>query len=251
MKIEDRNEAGVCVVTLSGEMDHENLPEVKEFVDSRIDQGATKLCVNLGGLKFINSSAIGYFVALHKRLNNEGGTLVLSQPSDFLHTAISTLGLDQLFSIFANDGDALKHLAGESAETVHSDAPVDPTMLGSTEMQFGLAGGDGPQATARILHLWKDGISFKYPDAGVSGDVDPEQLGFGTKLAVTFQQPFIDKDHLFRIEGEIAYSLDQEDGSVKHHLRYTQIADDDLKKIEDFVATKDQVLAYLPRKEQS
>ena len=249
MKIEDRNEAGVTIVTLTGELDTDTLEETRAFIDGRIDAGAAKLCINLGGLKFINSSSIGYFVALHKRLNNEGGTLVLSQPSDFLHTAISTLGLDQLFAIFANDEDALKHFAGEGTETVTSDAPVDPTMLGSTEMQFALAGGDGPQATARILHLWKDGISFKYPDAGVAGDVDPEQLGFGTKLSVTFQQPFIDRNHLFRIEGEIAYSLDQEDGSVKHHLRYTQIADDDLKKIEDFVATKDQVLAYLPREE--
>ena len=249
MKIEDRDEDGVVVVTVEGELDAENLDEARAFIDGRIDQGATKLCINLAGLKFINSSAIGYFVALHKRLNNEGGMLVLSQPSDFLDTTISTLGLDQLFAIFANDEDGLKHLAGEGAETVTSDAAVDPTILGSTEMQFTLVGGDGPQATARILHLWKDGISFRYPDGGASGDIDPEQLGFGTKLAVTFQQPFIDKTHVFRIEGEIAYSLDQEDGSIKHHLRYTQIADDDLKKIEDFVATKDQVLAYLPRKE--
>ena len=66
---------------------------------------------------------------------------------------------------------------------------------------------------------------------------------------MTFRQPFIDKQHVFDIEGEIAYALDQDDGSVKYHLQYTKISDGDRKRIEDFVQTKDLVLPYLPRQE--
>ena len=128
-----------------------------------------------------------------------------------------------------------------------SDAPVDPSLLGSTAMRFRFAETDGPEAEARILHIWKDGISFKYPDDPDREKIDPDELTLGRKLAVAFQQPFIDKDHMFQLEGEILYGVDQDDGSVKFHLVYTQLPETDRKLIEDFVQTKDLVLPFLPR----
>lgn len=244
-----KTEGGVTILALEGELDASNLGEVKDGIDAKVDAGASQLCINLAKLRFINSSAIGFFVALQKRLRQEEGEMVISQPSRFLQTTINTLGLDQVFQVYGSDEDAVKHFGGEEAQTIHTDAPIDPSLLGSAEMKFRFAGADGPDAEARILHIWKDGISFKYPDDPDREKIDPDQLVFGSKLAVTFQQPFIDKDHVFRLEGEIAYALDQDDGSVKYHLQYTKLDEADRKRIEDFVKTKDLVLPYLPPQE--
>lgn len=249
MKLDWKSQGNVGILVIQGELDASNLSELKDAFEGRIGKGTSRYCVNLEGLRFVNSSAIGYLVALHRRLRQEGGDVVFSRPSKFLQTTIKTLGLDQVFAVFGSDEDAVKHLGGEEMETFASDAPVDPSLLGSTEMKFRLADADGPEAEARILHVWKDGISFRYPDDPDRERIDPDELTFGRRLAVKFRQPFIDKDHVFDLEGEIAYALDQDDGSVKYHLQYTKISDGDRKRIEDFVHTKDLVLPYLPREE--
>ena len=249
MKLDWKSQGSATILVLQGELDASNLPQLKEAFEDRIGKGANRYCVNLEGLRFVNSSGIGYLVALQKRLRQEGGDMVLSKPSKFLQTTIRTLGLDQVFPVFGSDEDAVRHFGGEEAATIASDAPVDPSLLGSTAMKFRLADTSGPEGEARILHIWRDGISFRYPDDPDREKIDPDELTFGRRLAVTFRQPFIDKQHVFDIEGEIAYALDQDDGSVKYHLQYTKISDGDRKRIEDFVQTKDLVLPYLPRQE--
>jgi hypothetical protein len=127
---------------------------------------------------------------------------------------------------------------------------VDPTLLGSTEMQFRFADKENPVALGKILHIWKDGISFKYPADPDRVRINPDDLTFGCSLAIRFQQPFIDKDHVFNIQGEILYAMDQDDGSVKYHLQYTGISDVDLKLIEDFVKAKDLILPFIPKQDE-
>jgi anti-sigma B factor antagonist len=249
MKLEWKNQGKATILVIQGELDASNLPQLKDAFEDRIAKGGICYCVNLEGLRFVNSSAIGYLVALQRRLRQEGGDMVLSKPSKFLQTTIRTLGLDQVFAVFGSDEDAMRHCGGEETATIASDAPVDPSLLGSTEMKFRLADAGGPEAEAKILHIWKDGISFRYPDDPDRERIDPDELTFGRRLAVKFRQPFIDKNHVFDLEGEIAYALDQDDGSVKYHLQYTRISEADRKRIEDFVQTKDLVLPYLPRQE--
>jgi anti-anti-sigma factor len=239
-------EGGVTVAKLEGQFDTANLGGAKEEIEARINEGALQLCLNLGGLEFINSSGIGYFVVVHKRLKAEGGELVLSEPSKFLQSTIRTLGLDRIFEIYESDAEALKHFAGQEAQTQEIDAPVDSRITGSQEMKFSIAGDADREAEARLLHIWKDGISFKYPDDPDRMRIDPDLLMFGCKVGVKFQQPFIDKDHVFEFEGEVAFALDQDDGSVKYHVRYTRISDSDRAMIEDYVQTKDLVLPHLP-----
>ena len=246
MQINWRNEGGVTVATLEGQLDAANLDGAKAEIEGRVDEGALKLCINLGALDFINSSGIGYLVAVYKRLKQEGGKLVLSEPSRVLKSTIRTLGLDRIFEVYESDEEALKHFAGQEAKTQEMDAPLDPDLFGSREMKFSIAGDDDREADARLLHIWKDGISFKYPDDPDRVKIDPDLLSFGSKLTIKFQYPFIDKDHTFQLEGEIAYAMDQDDGSVKYHVRYTSMNDTDRAMIEDYVQTKDLILPHLP-----
>ncbi|MHC4340355.1 MAG: STAS domain-containing protein [Planctomycetota bacterium] len=252
MLIDTRTEGNATLLSLSGELDAHNLDEFRSKIEAVIQSGCSRLCFNLANLRFINSSAIGCFVEVYRDLKREGGELVLSQPSKFLQTTIKTLGLDRLFTIYADDEDAIKHLTGEGdpgAAAGVDEVPVDPTLLGSTEMEFRFPESESAVALGRILHIWKDGISFRYPDDPDKMRIDPDELTFGRKLRFRFQQPFIDKEHVFDLEGEIAYALDQDDGSIKFHVRYTGISDADLALIEDFVKAKDLVLPYLPKQD--
>jgi anti-sigma B factor antagonist len=246
MNIDRKNEGNVTILTLHGELDTNNLDEGKGEIDAVLAAGASRVCVNFDDVRFINSSWIGYFVALQRRVEQDGGQVVLSQPSSFLQTTIKTLGLDRVFMVFSSDEEAVKHFGGEEADTLEVDAAIDPSITGSTEMKFRFADTEGPEADARILHIWKDGISFRYPDDPDRVKIDPDDLEYGKQIAVRFSQPFIDKDHVFELEGKIAYAFDQDDGSIKFNMQYTKVNEADLKMIEDFVQTKDLVLPYMP-----
>ena len=113
MKIERREEDSVTILTFTGEFDAFNLPKISEGIDQLIQKGRTELVFNLKGLKFINSSALGYLIKTHKNLKEYDGELVLSEPSKFFQTTVATLGIDQIFKIYTDDVEAIKHFHGE------------------------------------------------------------------------------------------------------------------------------------------
>ena len=103
------DEGGVSVVAVEGDLDAFTLPKVSAQIDALIQEGAARLVVNLQGLKFIDSSALGYLIGTGKRLREMEGELVVSQPSTIFRTTMNTLGLAGVFRIFDDDRSAQAH----------------------------------------------------------------------------------------------------------------------------------------------
>ncbi|MHC4849280.1 MAG: STAS domain-containing protein [Planctomycetota bacterium] len=238
MRIERREESGgVTVLTFSGEFDAFNLPKISEGIDQLIQKGRTLLVFNLKGLKFINSSALGYLIKTHKSLREYDGELVLSEPSKFFETTIATLGIDQIFKIYTNDEEAVKHFHGEGGEekTEYEGVPVDESMVGSTKLFFKLIDAPENMAVAKILSIYEDGPTFKYPS---DPDIDPDELLIGRKLWAKFRQPFLEKERYFECEAEIVMAVDIDNdphGAAKYRLRYTRMDPADRAALEEFL----------------
>ena len=99
----------VMILALKGEFDVWNLPEARETVDELIGSGARDLVLNLHGLTFITSSALGFMIKTYRELKALDGELVIAVPSNYFHTVITTLGVDQLLKIFPTNEDAVKY----------------------------------------------------------------------------------------------------------------------------------------------
>lgn len=245
MKIERKEFGDVTVLYFTGELDAFNLAKISEKLDALIQTGRTRLVFNLKGLKFINSSSLGYLIKTHKRLKELDGELVLSELSKFLQSTVATLGLDQIFKIYATDDDALAHFrdAGASAAPARIEGvPVDEKLLGSTSMFFRLL--DDPKAgmaVGKILSLYEDGPTFKYPMDPDKAKIDPEELRIGRRLWIKFRQPFLMQEKFFEMEAEIAMAVDLDDasGASKYRLRYTKIDPADKKVLDQFVKDQD------------
>jgi len=242
----DRKVAGsVNILAFSGEFDAFNLPKISEKLDALIQTGVTRLVFNLKNLKFINSSALGYLIKTQKRLRELDGELALAEPSKFFQSTVATLGLDQVFKIFGTDEEAVRQFAGSGeAKTAKLEGvPVDEKLLGSTSMFFRLL--DDPKAgmaVGKILSIYEDGPTFKYPVDADKVKIDPFELAIGRKLWIKFRQPFLEKERFFEMEAEIAMAVDLDDqsGASKYRLRYTKIAPEDRKVLEQFVRDQDQ-----------
>jgi anti-anti-sigma factor len=248
MKIERKQVGDIYIISFTGEFDAFNLPTVSEKIDAFIDKGRTRLAFNLRGLRFINSSALGYFVKTAKKLKEIDGELVLTDPSKFVQTTVKTLGIDQIFRIFPDDSEAVKYFQGARAKESGSfeGVPVDEKLLGSTTMFFRLVDAPETMAVGKILSIYEDGPTFKYPADPDKVKIDPDDLLIGRKLWIKFRQPFLDQERFFEMEAEITMAVDLDDGegASKYRLRYTKIDESDRKFLEQFVRDQDQFRKY-------
>ena len=108
MDMEHSKEGNVTLLKFHGELDATSVPAISEF-DSLVEQGATQFVFNIQRLTFIDSSGIAFFIETLARLRESQGELVLSEPSKFFQTVISTLSLERIFKIFPTDEVAFKY----------------------------------------------------------------------------------------------------------------------------------------------
>ena len=109
MDLEHSKKGNVTLLKFSGVLDAANLPTIMKEFDALVERGATRIVLNIHGLAFLNSAAIGFLVATRKRLRELHGEFVLSAPSKFFQTKTTALGIDRIFKIFPTDEEAFKY----------------------------------------------------------------------------------------------------------------------------------------------
>lgn len=91
---------GLGLVELTGEVDLYTAPRFKEDVVALIDEGVTELIVDLSGVTFIDSTALGVLISGVKRLHDSDGRLLVVAGSKPVVRILSITGLDRVLSVF-------------------------------------------------------------------------------------------------------------------------------------------------------
>ena len=233
----------IVILKFVGEFDTFNLPGFSERIDKMIDQGDIYLILDLHLLKFINSAALGYLIKTTKNVKGKGGEMVLARPSKFIKKTLVTLGLDDVFTIFANVEDAVGHFKQEDVgELKIESGEFDESLTGNVPILFrptGTAEAEAlPNQVGRIVSLYEDGLLFRYePDSNndpVAPFLKPDQ-----SLKLKFRQPFAVKEYYFEMAGKITMvtntpTEDEEDINAIR-VQYSEIKDEDRKHLEQFV----------------
>src|ERR1700712_12013 len=98
--IEDRPvDPETHVVAVSGEIDLFTAPEFKQRVSAPIDEGRTRVIVDLTDTTFIDSSSLGVLIGAHRRLRRLDGSLVIVVSNDAIVKTFRITGLDGVFTI--------------------------------------------------------------------------------------------------------------------------------------------------------
>jgi anti-sigma B factor antagonist len=106
--IEDRVvEDGTHIVAVAGEIDLFTAPEFKQRVSAPIDEGRTRVVVDLTETTFIDSSSLGVLIGAHRRLRRLDGTLVIVCSNDAIVKTFRITGLDGVFTIVGSLDEAL------------------------------------------------------------------------------------------------------------------------------------------------
>jgi anti-sigma B factor antagonist len=89
---------GSTVVSLAGELDLYNAHEVRETLLECCAETPTRLIVDLSGVKFIDSTALGVLIEARTRMQNRRGFL-LAAPGLETKRALEISGLDRHFAV--------------------------------------------------------------------------------------------------------------------------------------------------------
>jgi anti-sigma B factor antagonist len=87
------------VVAVRGEIDLFTAPELKKTLADAIENGATRVVVDLSETTFLDSTALGVLIGAVKRLRQRDGQLVIVNTDPNIQKTFEITGLDQIFTI--------------------------------------------------------------------------------------------------------------------------------------------------------
>jgi len=101
------------LIELGGEVDLYTAPEFKERMVQVIEDGKTRVVVDLSEATFIDSTTLGVLVGGVKRLRPNGGSLALVCTDQNIQKIFEITGLDRVFPIHETREAALASVASE------------------------------------------------------------------------------------------------------------------------------------------
>ena len=107
--ITSRDEGDIKVVVIEGKLNTGASPDVETFINTLIDEGATKILLNLDDLDFISSTGLRVILATGKKLSEMGGKLVLCNPNHTVSDVFRMSGFNQMFTVTSSEEEALNN----------------------------------------------------------------------------------------------------------------------------------------------
>jgi anti-sigma B factor antagonist len=102
-----RDDGGVTVVRVEGQLIVGNRQELKDLIGSALEAGDRKFLIDFAGAGYIDSSGLGALVGLSRRVREAGGELRLSGLNEDLRSLFELTKLDTLFAIADTPEQAL------------------------------------------------------------------------------------------------------------------------------------------------
>lgn len=92
-KLTDRLDADACILRVDGDFDSESVPGVRDALDAALSEGYTSIVVDLSGVDYMDSSALGFIVWADRRLQPILGRLALAGANRDVARILEVAGL--------------------------------------------------------------------------------------------------------------------------------------------------------------
>ena len=115
-----RTEGNVSIVQLSGEftlgknvlarpldLHGHRLEDLGQTLSGLLDQGRSRIVLDLEKVRFMDSAGLGELVAWKKRAVERGGDVRLLRPRDRVREVLELTALTRVFEIFETDAEAV------------------------------------------------------------------------------------------------------------------------------------------------
>lgn len=111
LKVDTRSpREGVAVIALSGEADVYTSPRIKQEMVDLLNNGTSKLVVDLSGVEYLDSTGLGVLIGGLKRARERDGDLKVICDNMRILRIFEITGLTKIFDIHRSEADALATL---------------------------------------------------------------------------------------------------------------------------------------------
>jgi anti-anti-sigma factor len=108
LRINQRDEGPVTILDLSGKLAGEAGETLADRIDDLIGAGRSKLILNLGGVSFVDSAALGALLSKRAVAMKAGGRLKLLNLTGRVWDLMVTTKLEMVFDTFSAEDEAVR-----------------------------------------------------------------------------------------------------------------------------------------------
>ena len=99
------------LLVLNGDLIGENSgAEILEIVSDAMNDNIRGIAVDLGNVRYMNSSGLGVMITLLTKVKNKGGEVVLVNPSEQIKKILQITKLSDVFKSFNTEAEAIQVL---------------------------------------------------------------------------------------------------------------------------------------------
>jgi anti-sigma B factor antagonist len=91
------------VIVVSGELDLQTAPALRERVDSLVAEGSRSIVLDLAGVSFLDSSGLGALLGIRREITSSGGTLALQDLQPSVRKIFAITRMESAFDIRSTD----------------------------------------------------------------------------------------------------------------------------------------------------
>lgn len=98
MKITKTVENGKVILSVDGRLDTVTAPELAAAI-AEIEDGVKELVFDFSELEYVSSAGLRVILSTHKKLDAEGGKLVVRHPNDMIQSIFALTGFIEILNI--------------------------------------------------------------------------------------------------------------------------------------------------------
>ena len=106
LKIGTTVDGDTRLVALTGEVDLNTSPQLRARLHEIIEAGFGRLIIDLAGVAYMDSSGVGTLVEFKRKVERQGGSVVLARPQARVRSVFEITQLDKFFTIVASVDEA-------------------------------------------------------------------------------------------------------------------------------------------------
>lgn len=110
MQISSETVNDTQVVRFDGNLDTNTSTDAHDFLNSAIDEGASKIVISFEKVDFVSSAGLRILLATAKRLGGTGGVLRICGLNETVSEVFEISGFSTILSVFPTEADALAGL---------------------------------------------------------------------------------------------------------------------------------------------
>ncbi len=107
---EDSSDAGVHIISVSGEIHVSTVPQFSQRLTSAIESGKTAIVLDMTGVEFIDSTGLSVLLNGLRLVNQKRGGLALVCSNPTVLRLFQVTNLDDTFDIFDDRAKAIAHV---------------------------------------------------------------------------------------------------------------------------------------------